>query len=765
MLDVSGPPISVGRYRVLYEAGSGGMGVVYCAEDPELVRQVALKLVRAFRDDPEGSVRLRREAEALARLNHPNIVPIYDFAEHHGRLFAVMRYMPGGTVRQWLRDGPHGWPEVLDVFIDGGRGLAAAHAANIVHRDVKPGNMMFDENGIVQVTDFGLAQVDDVWHASSSSVPVRAQVSTPALTCTGRVMGTPAYMSPEQLHGERITAASDQFSLCVALFEALTGGRPFADPRRGGLAASLGSPEADRLVRRGSRVPGGVMRAVVRGLARRPEQRWPDVAALLDALERERARAGRPVRAIAVAVGVLAALAVVATSSSPPPCPPFGVGRARRTEDPTLSAEVHAYLARFDDARRRVCSATAGPSGPRNARVACLQQAAITLNESILGPEAGPIEMRLLAVVNLPDPSDCTGREAALGPPLSTDVARLLVRAELALRSGAADEAEQWVDRATRNGHSAAVRARVELNRGRIAQARGRTEDTHAWWLAAYTTAVQNGDDAIAAEAANGLAYHLGIARSSFAEAERWLRHSETVIDHGRLSQRYTVMQLTTAGAVHAAAGDLHRAHADLHDAQLLIHDLYGPNSLAEASLHVNLADLATKSGDNGSGIRSARRAYEIRRTILGPHHPRTLKALDMVAVGEARSGNLDGAEALLHDVIDALDPESGSFVHVEAREHLGTVLFQDSRPRAALRWFTEARTQLERVDPDDPLAAARIRGSIGATLYALDEYTAAADVLTSAVDAYLELLGPDHPLTAKQQANLAAVRAALSVP
>src|SRR4051812_10268762 len=226
---------AVGRYVVLERIGSGGMGVVYAAYDPELDRKVALKLLRPDRAGAAGeaALRLQRGAQAIARLSDPHVVAVYDAGTFGDQVFVAMELMEGRTLRQWLGEGKRGWREIVDVFVAAGRGLAAAHAAGLVHRDFKPDNVLLGTDGRVKVADFGLARpVGDAdpgggEAALMESPGSRGLLATP-LTEWGVAMGTPAYMAPEQLRGERADARSDQFSFCVALWEALYGRKPFA---------------------------------------------------------------------------------------------------------------------------------------------------------------------------------------------------------------------------------------------------------------------------------------------------------------------------------------------------------------------------------------------------------------------------------------------------------------------------------------------------------------------------------------------------------
>jgi eukaryotic-like serine/threonine-protein kinase len=231
-------PGRVGRYQLCEELGAGAMGVVYRARDPRLDRAIAIKLVRHGGATPAGSARLLREAQAMARLCHPNVVPIFDVGPAGGAVFLAMPLLEGGTLRSWLSDRPRSVDAILDRFVAAGRGLAAAHGAGLVHRDFKPDNVLLDADGEVHVGDFGLARLAG---DEPGSVEPADELSVDELTRTGAVVGTPPYMAPEQLRGLPIDARADQFSFCVALWEAIFGERPFPRSAASSSRCSRGS--------------------------------------------------------------------------------------------------------------------------------------------------------------------------------------------------------------------------------------------------------------------------------------------------------------------------------------------------------------------------------------------------------------------------------------------------------------------------------------------------------------------------------------------
>ncbi|HEY7375739.1 MAG TPA: serine/threonine-protein kinase, partial [Polyangia bacterium] len=243
------PGARIGRYLIIERVGAGAMGVVYGAYDPELDRKIAVKLLKGGDAGPEDAARARllREAKAMARLAHPNVIAVYDVGIFDGQIFLAMEFLSAGTLRSWLADRPRGWREVLDVFVAAGRGLAAAHAAGLVHRDFKPDNVLLDKEGRPRVVDFGLARdaagapADD--HGGETHARAAAETTSGThlgtLTRKGAIMGTPAYMAPEQITGEATDARTDQFSFCVTLWEALHGERPFFGESLMGLLHSV----------------------------------------------------------------------------------------------------------------------------------------------------------------------------------------------------------------------------------------------------------------------------------------------------------------------------------------------------------------------------------------------------------------------------------------------------------------------------------------------------------------------------------------------
>jgi len=282
------------RYQLTRRLGAGAMGEVWEADDTLLGRRVALKFIRPeSTDDHQYRARLVREARALARLRHPGIVAVYDLEQaSDGELFLALELVDGSTARAWCAAAPRTTSEILAVWRAVADGLTAAHRAGIVHRDLKPDNVFIAGDGRVVIGDFGLASVT-------------ADAGSPTLTASGQLVGTPLYMPPEQLRGGAATARSDQFALCVCLWEALVGSRPF---HAAGTIAALVTAMRDRPalpIRR-----RGLLAVLARGLDPDPAKRWPDLPALVRALDRVRRR--RWLAAIAIAALAAAAALVAA---------------------------------------------------------------------------------------------------------------------------------------------------------------------------------------------------------------------------------------------------------------------------------------------------------------------------------------------------------------------------------------------------------------------------------------------------------------------
>ena len=333
----------INRYILGEVLGAGGMGVVYRAYDPDTKREVALKLVRPETSvgtpASQGQARLLREAQAMARLSHPNTVGVFDVGTADDQVFIAMELLDGISMGAWLRERPRPWREVVAVMQQAGRGLEAAHQAGLVHRDFKPENVLIGRDGRVCVVDLGLARPVnqprsvDILHAGPSNQVAKLQAIVPNavdsnLTRTGAVLGTPLYMSPEQHQSEKIDARTDQFSFCVSFYEALYGKRPFAADSRTELVynvvhGQISAPPP------GAQIPQWLHNLVMRGLSTSPSARYPSMTELLDELDQNARRLWGGWSAIASAAALTVALVIFlappASSTTPPEDSPISV--------------------------------------------------------------------------------------------------------------------------------------------------------------------------------------------------------------------------------------------------------------------------------------------------------------------------------------------------------------------------------------------------------------------------------------------------------
>lgn len=414
---------AIGRYTILGKLGEGAHGVVYEAFDPELERAVALKLVRVgdLHDDAASSQRLLQEARALARLKHPHVVAVHDAGRDQAGIFIAMELVEGTTLRRWIASySPHRLDRILEVFTQAARGLEAAHRASLVHRDFKPENVLVGDDGRVRVSDFGLAQ---------SRIP---DEHTPEDTRTRMIVGTPAYMSPEQRAGRTADHRSDQFSFCVALLEAVQGRRPDLDRIE---------TEIDRPGER--RIPRWLKRILRRGLSRDPAARYDQMGALLRELERRWGRSRRAKTASVLAVLILCALSIVIAldRSAAPLCDPAEAAAlwSPETVERAHQAFVRSGVEGAEETWTRVDALTRrrvdgwrvlaeevcrGASDQERARALCLGWQLHELRAFgavMTAADAGVVEHAMVAVHELPDPSRCVVAEWDVATVAATD--------------------------------------------------------------------------------------------------------------------------------------------------------------------------------------------------------------------------------------------------------------------------------------------------------------------------------------------------------
>ena len=700
------------RYTVLGVLGKGGMGVVYAVYDAKLDRRVALKLLRTGRHATDGGDaearrgRLLREAQAMARLNHPNVVSVYDVGAHADSVFVAMELVEGETLRAWLKAEKRGWPEILACFVAAGRGLAAAHAAGMIHRDFKADNVLVGRDGRVRVTDFGVVRLDcDVAPENSPTAatpagrPLDAGGSSSdawkmALTEAGTAPGTPRYMAPEIFDGKVADARSDLFAFCVVLYEALCDVHPFEGQ------TTFGTVEGTRQLhppRPGGHVqaPAWLVRAIERGLRQAPDARPQSMEVLLADLTprsgRERTR-WLAAAAAAVVLGAIAASAVVVTRSRANeraqlcqggPARVAGVwgdaakqrlrGVFMATHKPfaadvwkTVESTLDRYGDRWAAMHKDSCEATRLRGEQTDAvmtlRMACLDRRLTSfgaLVDVLDSADAAMLEKAAPAAAGLSSLDACADVPALMSEvPAPRDPA---VRAQIATLHG-------------------------QLSRAAAYRLAGRQADGYKIADAAVTKARATGDNTILAESlaeagqsqlgldptkaitllqeAFGAAFASHLDSIATAAAVR-LMTADTLTarkDDAALWERYAQAGLQRIGGDDELESELWlaRGHgfeeAGRYDqvldayahAERLIEQKYGPDDLRTLRAQNNVI-LALTNGHRVLEARPLRAALLQRQeAALGGHHPVVGRTLGEIAVSDVQLGQLDEAHAYL---------------------------------------------------------------------------------------------------------------------
>ncbi len=728
-------PVSVGRYTVLGPIGSGGMGSVVRAHDPELQREVALKLLRAERmGDANTRSRLVQEARAMARLSHPNVAMVFEVGEVDGHLFVAMELIDGRDLRAWMDERARPWATVLELFTQAGQGLVAAHAKGLIHRDFKPDNVVVDDEGRARVVDFGLAREQTAAPTEPEPEPdaVEAFPSDKAadLTTTGTLLGTPAYMSPEQWKGEAVDARSDQFSFCVSLWEALFGERPFAGNDMGTLMVAVTEgnrrPEPSTVA-----VPGRVLRALRRGLSPDPAERWPDMSALLVAL-RPRRRGGWLAAAgvtVALATGAAVAAGVLGSEgSASEACRDQADRLADIWDSPTreraaegmraaglpfaedvwrsASTRLDRYAAEWVSHAEASCASALTNTEDARARHTrqqrCLEDARTLLGQ--LGDDLATADEAMVtdaahASTRLPDLGACADDRRLMAWADDADAGRdatvqqvrdALMRARHVLAmfdtrhvaedleitlAAALDDATEARDAAARVGHDP-LHAEASLVRGRLLLKAGDKPEAEKALVAATERAEAAGDALTRVRARIYLVYVIGNDRD----------RSEEAITIGE------------------------QALAQL--------DGLGPRPLLRGRLFGNLATAVARdrSPDHPRAIELHRQAIEVLTSELGEDHPQLIYAHLNLGRALSFAKQLPQAEAEL---------------------------------RAALQ-------RAEQVLGQDHPSTARIWGTLGLTLKLLERLPESEQALRRSLELHERSLGPQHQLVASGLYNLA---------
>ncbi|HEU5055794.1 MAG TPA: serine/threonine-protein kinase [Kofleriaceae bacterium] len=704
--DVLAAGAVVGRYRIERLVGSGAMGMVYAARDPELDRMVALKLIRPERRSAELEARLRRESQALARLQHPNVTAVHDVGSIGGDVFVAMELVPGETLRQWLDRERRSWREVLAVFRQAGAGLAAAHAAGLVHRDFKPENVLLD-GGRAVVTDFGLARAPAEIERQGLAAGSDHGADDPGVTATGLVVGTPAYMAPEQFEGKAIGARADQFAFAVALHEALHGERPFAGDSVAALWDSirrwdLRPPPADR------RVPRWLRAVVLRGLSRAPEDRFRDMGEMVTALAGPRRRTIKLAAAVGAALlggGVAVGLALGAASGGGARGICSGDDRFREVWSGEAREAVRARFAslgarfaggafaaidrdladygrRWRQVRTHACEETRvrGTQSEEllDRRMVCLDdrlsdvralvtalaradRAAVSHPEQVVGalPGLAACDDKQALLERAPMPHDERLR-ARIG-----DARRLLGQARALEATARYPEALALADRAAAESARIGYRpleAEAQLARGSVLELMARFPEAEKALLDAAFAAEAGREGRIAADAWTRLMFVVGVKRAETARGEEYDRHARAAIERLGGDDELEGQRLSHLGIIRFEQGRRDDARLLYLAAIERMSAALGTEHEVIASLHDRLGDLVADGGDLEEANRHSRIALALREKKLGPDHPSLAAPIDAIAGRLIVAGRSEEAMPLLDRALAiqtaALGPE-----------------------------------------------------------------------------------------------------------
>jgi len=797
----------VDRYVVLGTLGAGGMGVVYAAYDPELDRKVALKFLRPGRSAgrQRAQARLRREAQAMAKLANPHVVAVHDVSVYEDQVYVAMEHVEGQTLTQWLGQSKRSWQEVLEVFLEVGRGLAAAHAEGLLHRDIKPDNLMLDDHGRARVMDFGLALGTDTAQASIKRDDlIEHNLGSQKVTQTGALLGTPAYMAPEQYGGAGVDARTDQFSYCVAFWEALYGERPFAGHSVTALYEAVTKGERRAVPSdRAAAVPAWLRQTLDRGLRADPDARWPTLDALLVALSYDPARrrnrwlwAGGGLAVIGLAsLSVQQWVAARSQRCSGAQAQLAGVWDDARREEVRAAvlgvgasyakaawlrsaSTLDAYAEAWTVMHAETCEATTvrgeQSSEVMDLRMACLHRAKMELSAAtgVLGSADAAVVQNAHEVVGelrpLSQCEDVAALEAEVEPPRPEEAQAVeavrdqLMEARAERNAGRYEAAEAKVEAAKQRLTDEAVgygpvHTEAALEAGRVHRLRGQYEASEAALRQAlYGAARWDQRDAMR-DAATELLFVVGYLQRRFDEG---LLHRELAEGLAQGTPAAEASVLNNLGNVHQAKGEYDDA-VTLHRRALSIRTrTYGSEHLAVATSLSNLAVVHQAKGEHDEAATLHKRALALRQKALGAEHPEVAVSLNNLANVHQARGEYDEAEtlhrralAIRQDALGAEHPRVAvslsnlAVLHHAKGEYDKTVVLYE---RALAIWETT-------LGAEHPKVAATLN-NLANLHHTRGEYMQAAALHERALAIREETLGAGHPDVGQSLYHLGAV-------
>lgn len=664
----------LGRYVVLSLLGAGGMGEVYTAYDPALDRRIALKVLRPQFD--KGSMSTARglllaEAQSLAKLSHPNIVAVYDVGTFDDDVYLAMEYVEGTTLTERLRES-YTLVEIVDTFVAAGRGLEAAHAAGIVHRDFKPDNVILGKDGRPRVIDFGIAQQATAHDADTIS-------------------GTPAFMAPEQFRRGKVGPAADQFSFAVALYIAVFKQYPFAGDDEDTVTLNIVEGKV-RPPPANSGVPTGVRDAILRALSRKPEARHASLGDLLVAIKpppRRRRRVYALAAGVPLAAAATIAVVMLRGSDAAEPCRGFE-GELTGIWDPArklaLQAKVEAdawptieklfdtYAKDWTHNKQSACRATAVTREQTplvlERRMACLDTRLRELDATVAIAAAGIASRRVIDIgSNLRSPGSCANL-AALAPVPATAPPSAIATVEAGIAAirakrlagefrGARNGAEGVISNARALGWIAGI-ARALVERGLSEAADGDPKAARETLFEAVRSGEVGRDPASEAAAWIGLVSVEAGGLRQPSEALRWAKHAENALANaGNDQEQQGELLHSIAGALRVLDRDVEALDHERRALALLEH-AFGPRHARVANQRAAVATALRHVGNLDEAIREAESALQMLEELAGFVHPYVASLLNGLALTYDEAGRIEDARRALERAITISELELG---------------------------------------------------------------------------------------------------------
>jgi eukaryotic-like serine/threonine-protein kinase len=734
----------IGRYVFRRVVGSGGMGIVVAAHDPELDREVAIKIVVTGASDDARPV---REAQAMARLSHPNVVQVYEVIRLDVRTAIVMELVEGEELGVW-QAADRSWREIVDAYVQASRGLAAAHRAGLVHGDFKPANALIDRDGVVRVTDFGLAR-------RASDVATMA--------------GTPAYMAPEQHRGGAIDARTDQWSLACSLYEALYKRRPF-ESAQGSLADAVTRGEIDAEPA-DSKVPRRIRAAIRRGLATDPDQRFATIEDFAAAVSVPSRRRHYAVGAIATAlVATIVVLSV--RGGSPSSCEGLdaplravwtdharsdlrarmlapGVGLPETTVDKAL-AGLDAYASTWTITRTHAC--TDSQQGVRSAetldtRMRCLDRRLAAMSgllEGLATNDAATLRATSDAVIQLQPAGDCSEATDLVARPASAEMRNELddaehgvARATALVSLGQLEQAVPIVERAAIEGehaHAPSVVARALLIRGECEDRRSHYPAALATYQQAAKLAAQAQDHVTLADALTRVFMVEGNHMGHRGDALRERSFIELAIESAGKPELVRAAWLhDLAMVLYEDASLVGEAATDEREALAIRRRILPAGHIYIFDSMETLANIEVARSNYDEGTRLLSQVLEGRIASRGPNDHMVSSAYNNLGIVEIQRDNLLGAIDYLERSVDV--GNAAGQPNSNAQYNLAITQLELGRTSAAAKSFAVALDTAERVAGKESSNAGQASMLLGAALIATGDYERGRPALLHGVD------------------------------